>query len=118
MIAAAKVSNPFAEFRAAIADLQMARTEQANKESVARAVQQKADQAAADALRGQDAAGDSVDPAFKRFVGVPVFELGFGNGVNAGFAPERDDDCGAGPGLRRMHLSECGVHAKESVWVL
>jgi peptidoglycan DL-endopeptidase RipA len=48
-------------------DLQRARTEQANKESAARAAQQKADQAVADAQRSQDDAVTALTDARQQF---------------------------------------------------
>jgi peptidoglycan DL-endopeptidase RipA len=50
-----------------LADLQRARTEQVNRESAARAVQQRADQAAADAQRSQDEAVAALTDAQREF---------------------------------------------------
>ncbi|MBV9514891.1 MAG: NlpC/P60 family peptidoglycan endopeptidase RipA, partial [Mycobacteriaceae bacterium] len=50
-----------------LTDLQRARTEQVNKESVARAAQQRADQAAADAQRSQDQAVIALTDAQQQF---------------------------------------------------
>lgn len=53
--------------RNALTDLQRARTEQANKASAARAAQQRADQAAADADRSQRAAVNALTDAQRQF---------------------------------------------------
>ena len=53
--------------RNALADLQRARTEQANKASAARAAQQRADQAAAEAERSQQAAVNALTDAQRQF---------------------------------------------------
>jgi peptidoglycan DL-endopeptidase RipA len=53
--------------RNALADLQRARTEQANKASAARAAQQRADQAAAEAERSQQAAVSALTDAQRQF---------------------------------------------------
>lgn len=53
--------------RNALADLQRARTEQANRLSVARQAQQRADQAAADAERSQQAAVSALTDAQRQF---------------------------------------------------
>lgn len=53
--------------RNALADLQRARTEQANRASAARAAQQRADQAAADAERSQQAAVNALADAQRQF---------------------------------------------------
>ena len=50
-----------------LADLQRTRTEQVNRESVARAAQQKADQAAADAQRSQDEAVTALTDVQRQF---------------------------------------------------
>jgi peptidoglycan DL-endopeptidase RipA len=50
-----------------LADLQRARTEQVNRESAARAAQQKADQAAADAQRSQDEAVTALTDVQRQF---------------------------------------------------
>jgi cell wall-associated NlpC family hydrolase len=50
-----------------LADLQRARTEQVNRESAARAAQQKADQAAADAQRSQDEAVAALTDVQRQF---------------------------------------------------
>ena len=50
-----------------LADLQRARTEQVNRESAARAAEQKADQAAADAQRSQDDAVAALTDAQRQF---------------------------------------------------
>ena len=50
-----------------LADLQRTRTEQVNRESVARAAQQKADQAAADAQRSQDEAVAALTDVQRQF---------------------------------------------------
>jgi peptidoglycan DL-endopeptidase RipA len=55
--------------RQVMVDLLRARTEQANKESAARAAQQKADQAVADAQRSQDDAVAALVDAHKQFGG-------------------------------------------------
>jgi len=54
-------------FDQAVADLQRARTTQANRASAARAAQQRADQAAADAQRSQDAAVAALTEAQQQF---------------------------------------------------
>jgi cell wall-associated NlpC family hydrolase len=54
-------------FQQALADLQRARTALSNKESASRAAQQKADQAAADAQRAQDAAVAALTEAKRTF---------------------------------------------------
>lgn len=53
--------------RNALTDLQRARTEQANRASAARAAQQRADQAAADADRSQQAAVNALTDAQRQF---------------------------------------------------
>lgn len=53
--------------RNALTDLQRARTEQANRTSAARAAQQRADQAAADAERSQQAAVNALTDAQRQF---------------------------------------------------
>lgn len=55
--------------RRAVTDLQRARTEQANRASMARAAQQRAEGAAADAQRAQDAAVAAFTEAQQRFAG-------------------------------------------------
>jgi peptidoglycan DL-endopeptidase RipA len=53
--------------RQTLADLERARTEQVNRESAARAAQQRADQAAADAQRSQDDAGAALIDVQRQF---------------------------------------------------
>ena len=68
MLATAGAGHTLAvSFQQALADLQRARTEQANKASAARAAQQRADQAAADAQRSQDAAVAALTDAQRQF---------------------------------------------------
>ena len=68
IIATASAGQTLAlSFQQALADLQRRRTEQANKASAARAAQQRAEQAAADAQASQDAAVVALTDAQKRF---------------------------------------------------
>lgn len=68
LVAAATASNTVVlTVQRTMADLQRARTELVNKASLARAAQQKADQATADAQRSQDAAVTALTNAQKEF---------------------------------------------------
>ncbi len=68
IIATASADQTLAlSFQQALADLQRRRTEQANKVSAARAAQQRAEQAAADAQASQDAAVVALTDAQKQF---------------------------------------------------
>lgn len=68
MIAAASAAQTMStSSQAVMARLQRARTEQVNKESVARQAKQKADKAAADAKSSQDAAVAALDDTRRKF---------------------------------------------------
>lgn len=68
VIAAASTSKVLSDSsQKTVANLQRARTEQVNKESVARAAQQKADQSVLDAQRSQDAAVAALTSAQREF---------------------------------------------------
>ncbi|MBI2698228.1 peptidase M23 [Mycobacterium gordonae] len=68
MIAAASAAQTMStSSQAVLARLQRARTEQVNKESVARQAKQKADKAAADAKSSQDAAVAALDDTRRKF---------------------------------------------------